>query len=177
MKKIGLTVLAAVGLSGCATVAPLPTEPQVDIPRFMGTWHVIAHIPAFLERHAHAATETYELQPPNVVKTTFRFRDGSLTGAEKVYRPTGYVDQSSGGGLWGMQFVWPIRAEFRIMHVSADYQYTIIGRSKRDYVWIMARAPEVPESAYRALVQRVSDAGYDISRLRRVPQPGVDAAE
>lgn len=177
MRKIGLTVLAAVGLSGCATMAPLPTEPQVDIPRFMGTWHVIAHIPAFLERNAHAATETYVLQPPNVVKTTFRFREGSLDGPEKTYRPTGYVDTESGGGLWGMQFVWPIRAEFRIMHVSPDYQFTIIGRSKRDYVWIMARSPSVPETAYQALVQRVSEAGYDTRQLRRVPQPTGEGSE
>lgn len=168
--RLSLLCAPLLALAGCASHPPITTEPQVDIPRFMGTWHVIAHIPAFLERNAFNATETYALTPPNVVQTTFRFREGALDGPEKVYRPTGYVDLASGGGLWGMQFLWPIKAEFRIVHVSPDYRHTIIGRSARDYVWIMSREQHPSETDYADLVARVKAAGYDTAQLRRVPQ-------
>ncbi len=157
-------------LSACAATPPITTEARVDIPRFMGQWYVIAHIPAYLEREAYNATETYVFEAPNVVHTTFRFNQGAFDGPEKTYHPTGYVDTASGGGLWGMQFIWPVRAEFRIVHVAADYSQTIIGRSSRDYVWIMARSPVISDADYQALVARVGAAGYDLSALRRVPQ-------
>lgn len=169
MKRTLLLPLLLV-LSACATTPPITTEPRVDIPRFMGQWYVIAHIPAYLEREAFNATETYAFEAPNIVRTTFHFNQGAFDGPEKSYHPTGYVDIASGGGLWGMQFVWPIRAEFRIVHVSPDYSQTIIGRSSRDYVWIMARSPLISDADYQALVQRVVAAGYDVSTLRRVPQ-------
>lgn len=167
--RLALLFAPLLALAGCATQPPISTEPNVDIPRFMGTWHVIAHIPAYLERNAWRATETYALTPPNVVHTTFRFRDGAADGPEKAYHPTGYVDLASGGGLWGMQFLWPIKAEFRIVHVSPDYRHTIIGRTARDYVWIMSRSADISDSDYADLVSRVKAAGYDTSKLRRVP--------
>jgi apolipoprotein D and lipocalin family protein len=69
-----------------------------------------------------------------------------------------------------MQFIWPIKADYRIAYLDADYSRTIIARNKRDYVWIMARRPQIPDSEYEELVSAVKDMGYDISQLRRVPQ-------
>jgi apolipoprotein D and lipocalin family protein len=71
---------------------------------------------------------------------------------------------------WGMRFVWPIKAEYLITHLNEDYSQTVIGRNKRDYVWIMARTPQIPEADYLRLVQELEGQGYDIARLRKVPQ-------
>ena len=49
-----------------------------------------------------------------------------------------------------------------------------MARDKRDYVWIMARTPQIDETTYETLVQRVGDLGYDTSKLRRVPQQPLD---
>jgi apolipoprotein D and lipocalin family protein len=68
------------------------------------------------------------------------------------------------------QFIWPIKAEYLICYLDPDYRTVIVGRSKRDYVWIMARAPAVPEPVYRNLVERVVALGYDVDKLRKVPQ-------
>jgi apolipoprotein D and lipocalin family protein len=64
-----------------------------------------------------------------------------------------------------MQFVWPIKADYRIVYLDSDYQYTVIGRNKRDYVWIMARNPEITEEMLTNLVQFVASIGYDINQL------------
>jgi rhodanese-related sulfurtransferase len=69
-----------------------------------------------------------------------------------------------------MQFIWPIKAEYVISHVDADYTETIIARSARDYVWIMARTPTIDDQRYAALVKKVADMGYDLSKLVKVPQ-------
>jgi apolipoprotein D and lipocalin family protein len=69
-----------------------------------------------------------------------------------------------------MQFIWPIKADFRVMYLSEDYTRTVIGRNKRDYVWIMARTPAIADADYKTLVDLIAEQGYDISKIRRVPQ-------
>ena len=146
-----------------------PVE-QVDLERFMGDWYVIAHIPTFLEDEAYNAIEHYELVEPDKVKTTFTFNNQSFDGEFKQYHPTGFVREGTGNAIWGMRFVWPIKADFRIAYLDEDYSATIIARNKRDYVWIMAREPIIADAQYDALVQEVQSMGYSLEKLRKVPQ-------
>jgi apolipoprotein D and lipocalin family protein len=165
-----LFVLAFV--AGCASspFPPLTTAAAVDLNRFAGDWYVIASIPTFLEKNAYNAIESYEPPVNGRIKTTFRFNEGGLDGEEKRFYPTGFVDESEeSNAFWRMQFVWPFKAEYRIVYVSEDYELTVIGRSKRDYVWIMARTPAVAEHSYQSLVNIVRREGYDLTALRKVP--------
>ncbi|HZW60587.1 MAG TPA: lipocalin family protein, partial [Woeseiaceae bacterium] len=66
--------------------------------------------------------------------------------------------------------VWPVKADYRIVYLADDYSTTVIGRNKRDYVWIMAREPQIAEDEYRKLAAFVADIGYDVARLQKVPQ-------
>ncbi|MEP6503655.1 MAG: lipocalin family protein [Betaproteobacteria bacterium] len=43
-------------------------------------------------------------------------------------------------------------------------------REKRDYVWIMARTPTIPEADLARLTAFVGTLGYDTAKLQRVPQ-------
>jgi apolipoprotein D and lipocalin family protein len=136
----------------------------------MGDWYVIANIPTFVEKGAHNAVESYRLDDDGTIATTFTFRKDGFDGKEKAYHPRGFVRDTVTNAEWGMQFVWPFKGDYRIIYLSEDYSTTIIGRNKRDYVWLMSRDPEMPESEYQEAVQFISDAGYDISELQRVPQ-------
>lgn len=46
---------------------------------------------------------------------------------------------------------------------------TVIGRTKRDYVWVMARTPQIARSDFDRIAAFISSQGYDISRLVTVP--------
>ena len=67
-----------------------------------------------------------------------------------------------------MQFVWPFKAEYRIIFLSNDYSKTVIGRSKRDYVWIMARDPAISDEEYTSIVNFLQQEGYDIKNLQKI---------
>ncbi|KRA52199.1 hypothetical protein ASD77_10930 [Pseudoxanthomonas sp. Root65] len=163
-------VIATTAACRSGNVKPsIPTAAPVDVDRFMGDWYVIAHIPSFPEREAYKAVESYARLPDGRIQTTFRFRKGALDGPEKTMHPVGTVKPDGGGAVWDMQFVWPIQAEYVIAWIDADYQQTIVGRSKRDYVWLMARTPQIPEADYQARVRQIQALGYDVSKIRRVP--------
>ena len=167
-----LVMFAIVSATGCQSMSqpPMETVDHVNLQRFMGDWYVIASIPTFLEKNAYNAVESYNLNTDGSIATVFTFRDGGFDGELKRYTPTGYVEDEATQARWGMQFVWPIKADYRVIYLADDYSATVVGRKKRDYVWIMARTPQLPEAQYRQLVNLVSERGYDASKLRVVPQ-------
>jgi apolipoprotein D and lipocalin family protein len=68
-----------------------------------------------------------------------------------------------------MQFIWPFKAEYRIIYLNEDYTQTVIGRTQRDYLWIMARSPSIPEDDYQRILDFVKSQGYDVGAIRKVP--------
>jgi apolipoprotein D and lipocalin family protein len=171
IKVIYYLLLAGI-LSACAGNAMNEIKPvnQVDLTRFMGDWYVIGVIPTMIEKEAYNAVENYQLNSDGTIATTFTYRKGGFDGPLKTYHPTGFVVPNTGNAIWGMQFIWPIKADFRIAYLDADYQRTIIARNARDYVWLMARTPTISETHYEEMVSYTKFLGYDTSKIVRVPQ-------
>ena len=163
----GILMILILAVTACSTHKPMPAVEYVDLDRFMGDWYVIANIPTFLEKDAYNPVETYRLDDDGTIATTFTFNQGSLDGEKKSYHPRGFVQDSESNAIWGMQFIWPIKADYRIVYLDGDYQKTIIGRKSRDYVWIMARKSSMSEKEYNSLVDQVGRLGYDIEQLRK----------
>jgi apolipoprotein D and lipocalin family protein len=171
LSKMVLVTLAVVTLGGCAAKGPeMKTVEHVDIDRFMGPWYVIANIPTFLEKEAYNAVEIYSLNDDGTIATNFTFRKGGFDGKAKEYSPKAFILDKESNALWGMRFIWPFKADYRIVYLDEDYTQTIIGRQDRDFVWIMSRTPTISESDYDRLVSSVKSLGYDVAKLQRVPQ-------
>jgi len=164
-----IILAASVLLTGCQSMGPIKTVSSVDLERFMGDWYVIANIPTFMEKNAFNAKESYRLEPDGTISTTFTSNKGGFDGPLKTYNPKGFVSDDPSRAVWGMQFFWPIKAEYRIIYLDPDYTTTIIGRTKRDYVWIMARSAHMDDALYRSLLQLLEQQGYDPRKVQLVP--------
>lgn len=165
-------LLVVAGLGACSVMPPqdFPRMASVNVDRFMGGWFVIAHIPPGVVADSYNNIERYTRGEGNAIDTVFTYREGGFDGEAKRMEPTGFVLDEGNGAEWAMQFIWPIKMEYTISYVDPDYQTSIVARSKRDWVWIMARTPTIDETRYADLVQRVEALGYDADALRRVPQ-------
>ena len=149
---------------------PLKTVDHVDIERFMGDWYVIANIPTFVEKGAHNAIESYRLDDDGSIATTFTFRKDSFDGKQKTYTPRGFVQDTDSNAIWGMRFIWPFKGDYRIVYLDEGYTQTVVGRQKRDYVWIMARSPAIPDADYQRILAMLAGQGYDVTKIEKVPQ-------
>jgi apolipoprotein D and lipocalin family protein len=168
---------AALLLTGCGIMGkhpPMEPVDQVDLDRFMGTWYVVAAIPTFLEDEAYNAVEHYERREPMVVDTTFTFRKGGFDGPRRTFHPTGFVREGTGNAVWGMQFIWPIKADYRVIYLDEAYGLTVIGRRQRDYAWVMSRDPHIAPETHERMRAFLVERGYDVSGLRKVPQQWED---
>ena len=167
-----IKILLTLGLlltMGCSAHKPIQLADHVDLDRFMGKWYVIANIPTFIEKDAYNAVEIYQRNPDGSIATTFQFNKGSFDGELVEYHPVGTVIDTDSNAIWKMQFIWPFKADYRIVHLDSDYSVTIIGRVKRDYVWIMARTPKISESQLNSMLDIIRKQGYDTDQVQRVP--------
>ncbi len=166
---------AAAVLAACATpssrsLAPVALAADVDLARFMGDWYVIAAIPTRFERDAYNPMDSYALAADGTIATTFSFNDGAFDGPRRRMGSRGFVVAGTGNAVWGQQYVWPIKADYRISYLAADYSQVVVARAKRDYVWIMARTPTIAAADLDRLTAFVAAQGYDTTRLQRMPQ-------
>lgn len=169
---VTLVLALALGGLGCASV-PLKAAENVDLERYMGDWYVLAHIPTDEERDSWNAVESYRFEDGkrDVVETTFSFRRGSFDGKLETLKSIGHV--SANPARWGMKFYWwqgPFRFEYVVAHVDSEYRETVVARTARDYVWVMGRTPTISDADWVRLEGVVKEAGYDPTKLRRVPQ-------
>ncbi len=173
MKKvislIVVIVISVFAFQSCRQGPPIRMAESVNLDLFMGDWYVVANIPTFIEKGAHNAIESYQFKEPNVIDTTFSFNKDSFTGTKKEYKPTGFVTDNPSNAEWKMQFLWPFKSEYIIVYVDPAYEYTIIGRTKRDYLWIMSRKSQIDARELEQLIQIAVDEGYDRSLIQMIP--------
>lgn len=171
---ISVLFISVIALVSCTKRESLDTVSYVDIEQFMGDWYVIANIPTMFEKDAYNPIESYQLDADGTVATTFTFNKGSFDGEQKIMTAKGFIKNKQTNAEWGMQFMWPIKADYRIVYLDDDYQYTVIGRNKRDYLWIMARQQPMPDEIYNELESMLAGMGYDIQQIQRAPHQSTE---
>jgi apolipoprotein D and lipocalin family protein len=174
VKGLLITLCAVLGLraeaSGSDPRPPLKVVDHVDVPRFMGSWHVIANIDNIFERKAYGSVETYTLREDGRIDVLFEFRKGSFDGPLKRMRQVAWVPDPAKSGEWRVQLLWPLRFPYLIIDLAPDYSWTVIGYPNRDLIWVMARTPTLPEATLKDILERAKAQGYDLSKIQRVPQ-------
>jgi apolipoprotein D and lipocalin family protein len=158
-------------LSACAT-APLPptvAQTPIDLPRFMGRWHVIAHVPYFAEAGHVASSDTYTLQDDGGIAVRYTYREG-FGEPVQTFDSRATVREGTGNRQWTTWFYRVVPTKFRILEVAPDYSWALIDYPGRDLAWMFAREPVMPAAQYRELEGRMRTHGVDTDKLRRIPQ-------
>lgn len=171
MRRLTLLICLALLASACSSPhGPLPRPAAVDLQRFMGDWYVIGFIPLYPERHAHNGVENYALTDDGVIEVRYRFNEGGFDGPIKTYHPRARPVPGTENTQWAMQFIWPFTADYRIAYVDDDYSTTIIARQARDYVWLMARSPQLSPEHLQRMMSQIEAMGYDLNAFKLQPQ-------
>jgi apolipoprotein D and lipocalin family protein len=179
--RSSLAVLLTLALGACAS-SPLPPmtgmQEPLDLQRFMGDWYVLAFIPIDLpfisEKDAHNGIESYRLAADGSIETTYTFRDGGFDGPARRMTPRARVANPPLNTEWKMKFFWFLPAgDFLVIDRDAAYTRTVITVPDRRWVWLMARTPTIPDSEYQAMLELLTRNGYDLKKLRKVPQSAV----
>lgn len=150
---------------------PMPPAKSsaIDLPRFMGPWHVIAHVPYFGERGHVASRDEYTLRTDGRIGVRYVYQEG-FGEPVKTMRSKATVKADSGNRRWTTWLFGLIPTKFRILETAPDYSWALIDYPGRDLAWIFARSADIDDSLYADLVDRMRGHGVDTGKLVRVPQ-------
>ena len=154
---------------------PLLTAPSLDLSRYAGLWHEIAHLPRRGERRGVADVMSYYQRHADGLIAVNR----SVGEDGKTQERTGLLrcpDSRESARLeatyappWLRWFpgVWTDHA---VIYVDTDYSCALVGTPERDGLWMMAREPSLPDDARAALLTLAQRLGYPVERLRFTAQ-------
>lgn len=153
---------------------PLATVQDLDVQRYLGTWHQIALIPNWFQRVCVSdTTARYALREDGYIEVVNRCRkkDGSQAEAigvarrnSRFYSPAILQVRFAPAWLSAIPFVW---GDYWVIALADDYRAALVGAPNRKYLWILAREPELDEAEYQRLVGIARQQGFDVSTLRR----------
>ena len=184
LKQVWCTAVLAVAAWGVtaqttATPAPLPpvnTIATLDVPRYMGTWYEIAKFPNRFQAKCVANTRArYLAQTDGSVQVlnSCITADGSTIDALGLAKQIGTATspklQVRFAPVWlsWLPMVW---GDYWVIDLDADYQLAAVSDSKREYLWVLSRTPQVNDKAYGALMERLKSQHFEVEKLERTTQ-------
>jgi apolipoprotein D and lipocalin family protein len=145
------------------------SDSPIDLPRFMGAWHVIGHVPYFAERGHVASRDEYTLRPDGKIGVRYVYQEG-FAEPVKSFPSTATVKSGTGNRRWTTWFFVVIPTKYRILEVAPDYAWALVDYPGRDLAWIFGRSAEMSDAQYAELEAKLRGHRSDLGRLERVPQ-------
>lgn len=174
MRRVPLaSALLLVACTG-AQRPPLQHVDDLEVERYLGRWHQVAAIPAWFQRQCVADTMAeYSLDPDDpsrlLVVNSCRTEGGGIDTADGVARFTAPPSEGqlevSFVSVFGSPF-WLAAGDYIVMAVDPGYRWSLVGHPSRDYAWILAREPALPDDTLRQLEASLRANGYESCRVR-----------
>lgn len=162
MKTLWVLLLSLLFI-GCSDkhYAPLPTVQQVDLDRYLGTWYEIARYEHSFEKGCTDVSATYSLREDRKIKVENRC---TKNGKPDVAIGKAYATDETNSKL-KVSFFGPFYGNYWIVMLDDAYSYAVIGEPSREYLWILARKPQLDQTTLNGILEKLPTLGYDTSKL------------
>ena len=164
MKHILLTLMSLL-LTACLSI-PEGVEPVDDfeLEPYMGRWYEIARLDHSFERGLSEVTAEYSLLEDGavrVINSGTNIESGERKEAEGVARFAG----DAGVGHLKVSFFGPFYASYVVFELDPQYQYAFVSGFNRDYLWLLAREPQVSDALKQQFITRAEALGVPLEEL------------
>jgi apolipoprotein D and lipocalin family protein len=162
-------------LAGC-TAVPTGVEPVrgFDLERYLGTWHEIARLDHSFERGLTNVTATYAERDDGGVSVLNRGFD-PLKGKWKEAQGRAYFLQGPDIASLKVSFFGPFYGGYHVFALEPDYRWAMVAGPSREYLWILAREPQLPPDVLADLLKTAAQAGFDTGSLIYPPNDQGDS--
>ena len=167
--RLVLALLLAFALPAFAA-EPVRSVPVLDMSRYAGQWHEIAHLPVFFQRKCVGdITAAYTLRDDGMVgvvnacRTDGGDRDSSEGIARSVEGHPGRLQvRFAPNWLSWLPLVW---ADYWVIDLDPGYQWAVVASPNRKYLWILSRTPTMPRALFEQISKRAEAMGFDLEPL------------
>lgn len=170
--KTLLALLATCLLSGCLGY-PRQVEPvdNFELESYLGTWYEVARLDHSFERGLSRVTAEYSRREDGGIRVINR---GFSAGEERWKTAEGkaYFVENANTGYLKVSFFGPFYSSYVIFELDEDYQYAFVAGADHDYLWLLARTPQVSDALFEHFKREASARGFDTNALIKVNHAG-----
>lgn len=160
-------MLATTPAASAATNAPVPA---LDLERYVGQWHEIAHLPMFFQRQCvDQITATYTANPDKTigVHNVCRTKSGKMDSSDGVARrvpdqPGALKVRFAPRVLSWLPWVW---ADYWVVELDPEYRWAVVGGPSHKYLWILSRPPAMDTRLFQQIRDHARERGYPVDKL------------
>jgi apolipoprotein D and lipocalin family protein len=171
-----VAALISAGAANAQADEPLNPINRLDVPRYMGTWYEISKYPNRFQKACIAQTRAeYRLIADQKleVANSCREADGEVRRAVGLARQVGGPEsprlQVRFAPAW-LSFLPAVWGDYWVIDIDPKYQLVAVSEPKREFLWVLSRTPQVGAAPYEALLRRLAERGFELSKLEKTPQ-------
>ena len=145
-----------------------PVE-NFEVDRYLGQWYEIGRYTMRFERNLEAVTANYTKKDNGsvgVINRGFHILKNKWSEADGKAKFKGDTDQ----GYLRVSFFGPFYADYKIIALDPDYQWSIVTSGSYKYLWILSRSPLMDEELKNDLINKVKNFGFDPQQIHWVDQ-------
>lgn len=152
------------------------TVDKVDLTKYAGTWYEIGRLPMYFQRKcARDVTATYTPKADGsgiTVLNKCTGEDGGVISAEGIAKPADDTGSKLKVTFLPSWIRWlPVgRADYWILARDDSYQTALVGSPDKEYLWLLARTPNISQQTYTKYRQIAQQQGYDLKEFQLTTQ-------
>ena len=162
--------LSALMFPSCAWAQKVDNTPvdNLELQRYLGTWYEIARFDHSFERGMEFTKTFYSLNDDGMLRVE---NSGYKNGKEKMSIGKAFIpNPENEPALFRVAFFASFYSDYRVLMLSDDYQFALVGSGSPKYLWILSRSPYMPDSDIEAVLIEAKRRGYDTNDLKWVMQ-------
>ena len=170
MHKLLLSI-ALLLLAAC-TSAPqgITAVDNFDVNRYTGKWYEIARLDHRFERGLTEVSAEYRLREDGGIDVTNRGFDAEKNQWQTANGKAYFVKDSTTGHL-KVSFFGPFYGAYVMFGLDEDYQVSYVAGPDRDYLWLLARQPQISNAQKQAFVAEAKANGFNTDALIWLDSP------
>ena len=160
-----MALLTAIFACGARSKVDNTPVASLDLDLYLGNWYEIARFDHSFERGVNYAVAHYMLKDNGMVEVVNSgIRDG------EARKSVGKAKLTETPGLLRVSFFGPFYSDYRVLMISSDYRFALVGSGSDKYLWILSRTPEMDGNELAMVLDEARRRGYDTDKLIWVEQ-------
>ena len=166
-----ILLLCIVGLLAGCTGMPEGVIPvkNFDSERYLGTWYEIARLDHSFEQGLEQVNAEYQLRDDGGIRVINRGIDAQ-SGEQKAAEGKAYFVSDEQEAHLKVSFFGPFYSSYVVFELDDDYRYAFVSGYNNDYLWLLAREPQVSSQLKAQFIAKAQRLGFATEQLIWVKQ-------
>ena len=159
--KFGVVLL--MGVSSMAFASDPEVVDSVDLGRYAGIWHEIAHAPNFFQRKCVRSTAEYRVLSPTEISVynVCTKADGSRSDISGTAR----IPDPSVPAKLRVRFNVFAKGDYWITDLDPNYEWAVVSAPKKKSLFILARTAPMDPVLLEKILSNLRSKGFNVDHL------------